>query len=171
MTIQLRFRTGLERAAEAILKLAGLPIPDWDHKSPADRLFLQSLGTDTCRVYCQDIWTRIYERQIHNWNETISDDFVIITPDVRFTNEIAIIEGVFGGIVRRVQAPLWLREQRLLARDGYLDREKMAHASETALDDRTLVEINNGELISDTCLYDTARGIWQELTEKCYAPV
>lgn len=160
----LRFRHGVEQAGEAICTLAGLPIPDWDHKTPADRAFLQALGTDTCRAYCPDIWLRVYRRELARLSAFRGGDFVVITPDVRFPDEAAFIAE--RGVVARLVCDEATLVARLLVRDGSVSSARRRHLSEHALGDEPLWEIENGAGVGRAELIGSAHFLWGELLER-----
>ena len=84
---------------------------------------LQALGTDVCRSLDPDFWTkRAY------WKLQEERPKMAIFPDVRFPNEVAMIRGM-GGIVIKVLR-LNADDSPFVASDRPAD-----HPSETALDD------------------------------------
>ena len=77
-----------------------------EHITP--RLVLQMFGTDCMRNgFYNGIWVSIVKQQIL---ENPKQNFVI--PDVRFTNESEIIQGMGGKVwcVKRGPDPLWFRQ-------------------------------------------------------------
>lgn len=77
------------------------------------RELLQIIGTDWFRSLDPDCWVNSYKMTI---SET-SPDTIIVTPDVRFPNEVKCIQDLGGHVIRLLRSP-------------YDDQ----HESETALD-------------------------------------
>ena len=167
--VKLQFKDGLLEVANFIHNLAGLPRPDWEHKTPEQRQFLQSLGTDTCRAYLADIWIRIWQRNVE---KTILATFMnpavlVVVPDMRFPNEMSVIEDNYTSSIVRVHCNEDVREMRLHVRDGAIDRTKMLHISETALDDVTMHTFDNS-YDGPEAMQEAANWIWNDLHEKAY---
>jgi hypothetical protein len=78
------------------------------------RELLQRIGTDCLRGIWPDVWVAQYRY----WIEQIGDK-EIITPDVRFPNEVKCIQDLGGHVIRLLRAPF----------------PDDCHESETALDE------------------------------------
>jgi hypothetical protein len=81
------------------------------------RELLQIIGTDWFRHTWEDCWINAYKKKVKRMYSCVST--VILTPDVRFPNEIKSIQQMGGIVVRLLRNPF-----------GSLDQ----HESETALD-------------------------------------
>ena len=82
------------------------------------REVLQLFGTDACRGIDINCWLRMYKKTIGE-----HDNFaVVVTPDVRFPNEVETIKKLGGVCIRLTRNPI---------------KKKDTHESETALDDYT----------------------------------
>ncbi|KKN35452.1 hypothetical protein LCGC14_0783550 [marine sediment metagenome] len=85
------------------------------------REVLQIIGTDWFRSLDTDCWVRAYKEKVayDDGEDEESDflDYVILTPDVRFPNEVKCIQDLGGHVIR-------------LLRNPHNDQ----HESETALD-------------------------------------
>lgn len=96
-------------------------------KPPHVRKLLQEEGTERGRlVYGEDVWCNTAATWIRHLHETWGVQAIVI-PDVRFPNEVAMIQRL-GGKVLRISAPK-------RAASSALTPEQRAHQSETALDD------------------------------------
>ena len=62
-----------------------LPLPDWFHLSPRD--MLQKIGMSFRDELHKDIWVRVLENKIKDTKKNI------VISDVRFKNELELIEG------------------------------------------------------------------------------
>ena len=74
------------------------------------RIVLQQWGTEVCRRgFHDDIWIASLENKIHGYQ---NQNYNIVIPDVRFPNEIDMIQNMNGKVwlVKRGQDPQWLRE-------------------------------------------------------------
>lgn len=84
------------------------------------RELLQIVGTDWFRHTWEECWINCYKKKIHKLYSYSSrkKPSVILTPDVRFPNELEAIQKMGGKVIRLLRAP-FLEDQ---------------HESETALD-------------------------------------
>jgi len=97
------------------------------------REVLQLVGTDWFRHIDPDCWVRAYKKTIEAAERGLprpSHKLLILTPDVRFPNEVKCIQELGGHVIRLLRAP-------------FADEDK--HESETALDAMTLDTINFNE--------------------------
>lgn len=78
------------------------------------RELLQIVGTDWFRHLDADCWVNSYKMTINSTR----DDTIIVTPDVRFPNEVACVQDLGGHVIRLLRNP-----------------HKDQHESETALDE------------------------------------
>jgi len=103
-------------------------------KTAESRNLLQQLGTDEGRnVYGKDIWIKYHS----NWTEIFEKKGInyIISPDIRFSNELLYVKER-GGIIIKLVAPK-RNEQRLLQESNgdYIIYNKLKnHISECELD-------------------------------------
>jgi hypothetical protein len=105
-------------------------------KPPAVRHLLQQVGTEEGRnVYGEDIWCHTAAAWLRLLEEQWGQRRIVI-PDIRFPNEVAMIEDL-GGKVLRLYAPTREASSPLTA-------QARQHISETALDQhRFTYGINN----------------------------
>jgi hypothetical protein len=66
------------------------------------RELLQKVGTEWFRSVCPDVWIRTYYHKISN---LLEDSNVVITPDVRFPNEVRFIQQQGGVVIFLTRAP------------------------------------------------------------------
>ena len=88
------------------------------------REILQYVGTDAFRSIWPDIWVAVYKMCCRRFGD--DDNALILTPDVRFPNEVKAIQDMGGKVIRLTRTPF----------------PEDNHESETALDkaqDWTLV--------------------------------
>lgn len=84
-----------------------------------DRKFLQWVGTEWARNIDPDVWVRVVEKKIRDWDQEVIEPSIIIT-DVRFPNEAKMLKDNGFTLVRI------LRDDK----DANVDRK---HASENSL--------------------------------------
>ena len=80
---------------------------------------LQLVGTDWFRSLDHDCWVRAYKKNIERAERKSAGEVFVITPDVRFPNEVGCIQKLGGHVIR-------------LLREPFPDDK---HESEIALDD------------------------------------
>lgn len=138
------------------------------------RKMLQVIGTDWFRHAWEDCWVEAYLKKVWKANAAY-----ILTPDVRFQNELRIIQKMGGKVIRLLRAPYGEEDQ---------------HESETALDEiekntillmqeeRNTTELEETEIIEPTfpgqcfdIIYDNRNKtladaeVWAEsLVKKCF---
>ena len=126
-----------------LLKYIAREYFEWDGvKDEIGRDILQNIGTDVIRAKEPDFWVDFIKKML-----TLFEgywDYVII-PDARFPNEISKMRESFPTISIRVERDF----------DTCLNKDQLAHASETALDDEEfdLYFKNNFDNISDLQKY------------------
>jgi len=91
------------------------------------RTLLQIVGTDWFRHIYSDCWITAYKKKVLS----LSCDY-ILTPDVRFPNELQVVQDSGGIVIRMLRAPFGDADQ---------------HESETALD---AVEYNTLHIFDDS---------------------
>lgn len=93
------------------------------------RTMLQQIGTDVIRNHLhQDMWVQLVKKNI--LDKRYGEDIVIT--DVRFENEIKMIEALGGKVVRVVRGPTPQWERDLLNGKDLQDIENLPHESEYA---------------------------------------
>jgi len=97
------------------------------------RQLLQYVGTDVFRKLDPNCWVNAYRLAVSRKGLIMPDEF-IITPDVRFPNEVEAIHQMGGKVIRLTRAPFSEQDQ---------------HESETALDDYAFFDlVCHNELMS-----------------------
>ena len=66
------------------------------------RELLQQIGTDEWRKRWPDMWVENYKRALR---EITNPKFVVLTPDVRFPNEVKCIQDMGGKVIRLLRRP------------------------------------------------------------------
>jgi hypothetical protein len=93
------------------------------------RIMLQHVGTDLIRNHLhQDMWVNLLKKQI--LDNSLGQNMVIT--DVRFQNEIKMVESLGGQVVRVVRGPTPTWEKDLLQNKPKEDIENLPHESEYA---------------------------------------
>jgi len=119
------FADALKDAVEHLFAVPIGIIPDWDSDEfkntvhPCGKTYrqlLQIFGTDFCRALWPDIWVEVWKWQVLNIYPNY--DYILV-PDVRFENEVKVIQDLGGKVIRLTRAP-------------FASQDK--HESETALD-------------------------------------
>lgn len=108
-------------------------------KTKAIRTSLQYYGTDIRRKQDNDYWVKRIDQYVEK-----DVDFVFI-PDVRFPNEADWVKDFYNGTVYRLDVPIEVRRERVLARDSNYDENAFHHESETALDNYPRFDVVVGE--------------------------
>ena len=144
---------------------------DKDKNSPLPcgktaREVMQIVGTDWFRSLEPDCWINSYKWVLENTTTPL-----IITPDVRFPNEVALIQRMGGHVIRLMRAPFDESDQ---------------HESETALD---TVEANTmafecgGDYVEHEQFFDAIidnremsieeqnQAVWKLITERGWAKI
>lgn len=141
--IELAFADPIKDAIGAILQLDRRTLEYWKrvddpvpplHKNM--RYLLQTLGTDWGRCMVQDdIWLQVWRLRADNFASlNAGKKVLIVAPDVRFQNEVDLINTI-GGVVIRVVRP------------GVEDAQAAGHASEEqALAGLYMTIVNDGSL-------------------------
>jgi hypothetical protein len=95
---------------------------------------LQVVGTSWFRNRWPHVWVNAWKSRLAGIKRTGMDNFIVITPDVRFTNEVEAIQQMGGHVIR-------------LTRRG---SDNDPHPSETALDEQEEVQLAEG-VYPSTC--------------------
>lgn len=93
------------------------------------RLIMQGYGTDFRRWQREDYWIQRYLNKINEYQHLD----VIVTPDVRFENEMDCIKNRKGFLIKVVRKQFELGGHKEVP----IIQEKDTHASETSIDHRT----------------------------------
>ena len=110
------------------------------------RSMLQQIGTDVVRNHLhQDMWVQLVKKNILDKHY---GEHIVIT-DVRFENEIKMIEGLGGQVVRVVRGPTPQWETDLLDGKDLCDIEDLPHESEYAWTKHVTSTIDNNSSIKE----------------------
>jgi hypothetical protein len=94
----------------------------WPSGKPVREL-LQYLGTDVFRALDPDCWVNAYIHDVDELHNVIlheTEQFpLILTPDVRFPNEVLAIQNFGGVVIRLTREPLSDEHESETALDGY----------------------------------------------------
>lgn len=93
------------------------------------REMLQLVGTDWFRGAWEDCWINTFRKRVIKSNAAF-----ILIPDVRFPNELKIIQEMGGKVIRLMRAPFGDQDQ---------------HESETALDENERLSLSSSKLFNE----------------------
>lgn len=142
-----------QQLIEIVLDISRIYCEPIDQKP---RRFLQDAAV-WCRAVDADCFVKKTKRTIDSiFREHISDPdqssipLVVFVTDVRLPNEVDMIKSCKNGFILRLKADYDTRIQRLLERDGSVDKERLNHSTEKHFDtiDQSLIDmvIDNTDL-------------------------
>ena len=138
---------------------------------------MQLVGTDWFRSLDAECWVRAYKKKI---KEYATSDRLILTPDVRFPNEVKCIQDLGGHIIRLLRSPfddqhesetaLDRTEYETQFRDGLMDRKKYdrQHAEEQThpIDIKSPVYFDAIIDNRDMSIEQQNEAVWELVTER-----
>jgi len=104
------------------------------YEDKSKRYILQRLGT-LGRFIDEDLWVKMSYATIKYFEDYIEGEHNFVIPDTRYANEVDFFKMIDKNwIVIKLVCYENIRFDRLEKRDGFVDKERMNHSSETELE-------------------------------------